>query len=198
MTVQEATATPPADPKAEGETPNATPGATPDPETPGEEFKSEESKKSVLADLAKERDAKRALEARVAEFEQAQQDAEKAKLSDIERAQAETQEASTAAEAARRELAVYKLANAKGIQDADDIELLMGIESEEQREKFAARIAVTSAGPSNPKPDPSQGAKEGQHQTDAEKVAAAEKAGDSDAAKRIKAQQLGALANKMT
>lgn len=198
MTVQEPTATNPADPNAEGETPNATPGVTPEPEKSAEEFKSEESKQSVLADLAKERDAKRALEAKVAEFEQAQQEAEKAKLSDIERAQAETQEATTAAEAARRELAVYKLANAKGIQDADDIELLMGIESEETREKFATRMAAASAGPSNPQPDPSQGAKEGQHLTDAEKAAAAEKAGDSDAVKRHKAQQLGALAQNMT
>lgn len=186
----------PTDPNDEGVKPESTPGVMPEADKSGEEFKSEESKQAVLADLVKERDENKELKARLEKFEQEQQEAEKAKLSDIERAQTEAKEAADEAAQSRRELAVYKLANAKGIQGADDIELLMGIESDEARVKFADRLAAT-AGPAIPKPDPSQGAKEAVTLTDADKVTAAEKAGDSDAAKRLKAQQLGKLASNL-
>lgn len=171
-----------------------TPEAEADPKV--EETHPKGSKEAVLADLAKEREQSRDLKARIAAFEQAQQEAEKAKLSDIERAQAEANEARAEAEKSSRKLSVYQLAIEHGIKDKDDLELLEGIESEDARERFAKRIAAP-AGPATPKPDPSQGAKDAVNLTDADKVTAAEKAGDSDAAKRLKAQQLGKLASNL-
>jgi hypothetical protein len=49
-------------------------------------FKSEESKSAVLADLAKERDRRQALEQKLQEFEAQQEEARKASMSEQERA----------------------------------------------------------------------------------------------------------------
>lgn len=178
-------------------------GETPEPEQEPQEqdeFKSEESKKAVLADLAKEREAKRELQAKVEEYEQAKAEAEKAKLSDIERAQTEAQEATGRAEKAEKELLRVSIASTHGITDKDDIELFLTGADEDTLTRQAKRLAErqSASGPTNPKPDPSQGPKGEEAATDAEKAAAAEKAGDRQEASRLKAQQLGALSQQMS
>ena len=62
------------------------------------EFKSEESKKAVLADLAKERDRRQTLETRLAELETQAEEARKAAMSEQERALVEAVEAARAEE----------------------------------------------------------------------------------------------------
>lgn len=171
--------------------------STPDPEqqTPeSDEFKSEESKNAVLADLKSEREKRQELQEQVDQFKQAEAEAEKAKLSDIERAQAEVQEARADAEKANAELLKYKIAGHHKITDEEDIELFLTGSDEETLTRQAERLAARSSGPKNPQPDHSAGPKQGQVLTDAEKVAAAEKSGDKQAASLLKAQQLGKLA----
>jgi hypothetical protein len=99
----------------------------PAPEPPAEQtddFKSEESKSAVLADLAKERDRRQSLEQKLAEFEAAQEEQRKAAMSEQERA---LEEAVTAARQEERsrfaqsrlEDKVRALA-ARNFNDADD------------------------------------------------------------------------------
>lgn len=175
--------------------------STPEPaetSTDTDEFKSEESKQAVLADLKTEREKRKKLQQQIEAYKQAEAEAEKAKLSDIERAQAEAKEYQEAAEKSNRELSVYKLATGKGLSDPEDIDLLMEIESEEAREKLADRLVARASGPKNPQPDPSAGPKNTPVMTEAEKVAAAEKEGDQAAASLLKAQQLGKLSQANT
>lgn len=129
-------------------------------ETPVDEFKSEESKQAVLADLAKEREQRKQYQAQVEQFEKEREDAEKAKLSDIERAQAEAQEAAKRAESAERELLRVRVASAHGITDQDDIELFLTGSDEETITRQAKRLAErrSNEGPTTPKPDRTQGA----------------------------------------
>lgn len=182
----------------EGDTSGGVPDPTPKPEPkPGEGdpkqaddlggFKSQESKESVLADLAAARD-------RIKEFEDAQAAAEKSKLSDIERAQTEAQEAQAAAAEAKAEAARYRIAAKHGISEEDDLELLASVTDEAAMEKLAARIAKPAA-PGTPKPDLSGGAKHEATGTVAEQIAAAEKSGDKATVAALKAQQLGELAS---
>ena len=108
--------------------------------------------------LKAEREARKAAEARIAEFESKEADAAKANLSEIERAQADTKEAQEARDKASAELSVYKLAAKHGITDEDDLELLAAAPDDVTREKLASRIASAGTA-SKPKPDLSQGAK---------------------------------------
>jgi TolA-binding protein len=62
------------------------------------EFKSEESKKAVLADLAKERDRRQQLETRLAELESKAEESRKAAMSEQERTLVEAVEAARAEE----------------------------------------------------------------------------------------------------
>lgn len=62
------------------------------------EFKSEESKKAVLADLAKERDRRQQLETRLAELEAQAEESRKAAMSEQERALLEAVEAARSEE----------------------------------------------------------------------------------------------------
>lgn len=123
-----------------------------------DEFKSEESKQAVLADLKAERERRKALQAQVEQFEQAQAEAEKANMSELERAKAEADEYKTNAEKRARELSVYQLAIDKQLTNEDDIALLKEVESDEAREKLAQRLADRNSAPNNPKPDLTQGA----------------------------------------
>jgi len=154
-------------------------------------FKSKESKDAVLADLASVRQE-------LAAFKEREAEAEKAKLSDIERANAETAERAKDAEEARAELARYKIAAKHGITDEDDLELLATASTEEAMERLAARIATVPQTPGTPKPDLSGGPRNEKTGTLAEQIAAAERAGDKSAVASLKAQQLGALANNRT
>lgn len=174
--------------------------STPDPEEQSpesEEFKSEESKNAVLADLMKERQAKKDLQAKIAKFEEAEAEAEKAKMSEIERAQAEVKEAQEAANKANAELLKYRIAGSHQITDEEDIELFLTGTDEETLTRQAERLAARASGPKNPQPDPSAGPKGTPSLTEAEKAAEAEKAGDNQAAGVLKAQQLGKLAQKL-
>lgn len=162
-----------------------------------EEFKSEESKKAVLADLMAERDARKKLQEQVDKFEQAEADAKKAQMSEIERAQAEVKEAQEAANQANAELLKYRIAGKHEITDEEDIELFLTGTDEETLTRQAERLASRASGPRNPQPDPSAGPKGGPVLTDAEKVSEAEKAGDAQAAATLKAQQLGKLAQNL-
>jgi hypothetical protein len=96
----------------------------PEPQETPDDFKSEESKAAVLADLAKERDRRQALEARLTEFEALQEEQRKAAMSEQERALEEAVQAARAEErskfsAARLEDKVRALA-ARSFNDADD------------------------------------------------------------------------------
>lgn len=108
--------------------------------------------------LKAEREARKAAEARIAEFESKEAEAAKANLSEIERAQAEAREAQEARDKASAELSVYKLAAKHGITDEDDLELLAAAPDDATREKLASRISSAGTA-SKPKPDLSQGAK---------------------------------------
>lgn len=108
--------------------------------------------------LKAEREARKAAEARLAEFEAKEKEAAKANLSEVERAQAEAREAQEASAKAAAELSVYKLAAKHGITDEDDLELLSAAPDEATRERLAVRISAAGSAPT-PKPDLSQGAK---------------------------------------
>lgn len=170
----------------------AVPVAAPaEPAADADGFKSKESKDAVLADLADAR-------SQLAAFKEREAEAEKAKLSDIERANAETAERAKDAADAKAELARYKIAAKHGITDADDLELLAAASTEEAMERIAARISTVPQTPGIPKPDLSGGARNEQAGTLTEQIAAATVAGDKAAVASLKAQQLGALANNRT
>lgn len=181
----------------------AVPGETPEPEqsepqqAESEEFKSEESKQSVLADLKKEREQRKAMQAEIDRFKAAEAEAEKAKLSDIERAQTEAKEAQANAEKYQAELLKMRIAGKHGVTDDEDIELFLTGSDEETLTRQAERLAQRNSGPNNPKPDPSAGPKGEPPLTEAEKAAQAEKSGDRQAASILKAQQLGSLSTQL-
>ncbi|MBF6672437.1 hypothetical protein [Glutamicibacter sp. FBE19] len=108
--------------------------------------------------LKAEREARKAAEARLAEFEAKEKEAAKANLSEVERAQAEAKDALEASVKAASELSTYKLAAKLGITDEADMEILLAIPDEATRERTAERIAKAGVA-STPKPDLSQGAK---------------------------------------
>jgi len=123
-----------------------------------DEFKSEESKKAVLADLKTERERRKALQAEVDQFKTAAAEAEKAQMSDVERAQAEAKEALQRAEKAETERLRYQIAATHSITDQDDIELFLTGSDEETLTRQAQRLAERNSAPNNPKPDLTQGA----------------------------------------
>lgn len=131
-------------------------GERQEPET--DEFKSEESKQAVLADLKAERDRRKALQSQVEQFEQERVDAEKANMSELGRAQAELQEVRESAEKANTELMRYRVAGDHKITDKDDIELFLTGSDEETLARQAQRLAERNIAPNNPKPDLTQGA----------------------------------------
>lgn len=148
-----------------------------------------------LKALAAERKRADEAEARVKAFEAAQAEAEKAKLSDIERATTEAAEARTEAEAAKAETLRLRIAVKHGISDEEDVELFLTGKDEATLTRQAEKLAARNATPGTPKPDPSSGPKKTEDLTVSEQATAAEKAGDRAAAGRLKALQLGALAN---
>jgi len=110
--------------------------------------------------LKAEREARKAAEARLAEFEAKEKEAAKASLSEVERAQAEAKEAQEDRDKANSALSTYKLAAKLGITDEEDMEILLAIPDEATRERTAERIAKAGVA-STPKPDLSQGAQGG-------------------------------------
>ena len=94
-------------------------------------FRSEESKKAVLADLAKERDRRQSLEARLAELEAEAEAARKAAMTDAERALAEAVEQARAEErqrfAAERLEARVRATAARVLRDPEDAVRLLDV-----------------------------------------------------------------------
>lgn len=122
--------TEPADQPEMGDRP-AESGVEPDPQS---EFKSEESKRAVLADLAKERDARQALEVRLKEFE----DRDKTELQRLEERAAAAEKAAADRESA---LLRYRVATAKNLP-ADLVDRLKGDTEEELSADADALLAL--------------------------------------------------------
>ena len=137
--------------------PGATPEQPADAQTPADDFKSEESKRSVLADLATERQARKELEGKFSRLAEALGGNPKAKDADL---------AEMVSNLTRR-LEVSELAREHRITDRDDLEALLAVTNVEARAKLAARLAPSAADDKQaepqvfprPKPDASQGPK---------------------------------------
>ena len=121
----------------------------PEPEPQADEFKSEESKQAVLADLAKERDRRQSLEQRLAEFETQQEEARKAAMSEQERALEEA--VSRAREEERQTFSQQRLQDrvralaAKTFNDAEDAVSFLDtsgidVNSDDATAEIAARL----------------------------------------------------------
>lgn len=135
----------------------------PKPGDPADAFKSEESKNAVLADLAKERDARQALEARL--DAQSKAIAEAFGLSEAPKSEdlAETVKAlQSQIQADRHEALIERLAATYKIDDPEDKALLTETDPEKlkaQAERVGALIAAknTAATPPEFQPNPGQG-----------------------------------------
>lgn len=133
-----------------------------------DDFKSEESKARVMADLASERDARKALKAELDSMKDVF-----AKAAGIEVKEGDKNEdVLTAVQqelaAMRLESEVLKLANANDIKDDKDLQLLMSVKDPEARKALAERLApaeedtdAKSRGRRGPKPDRTQGGGDG-------------------------------------
>lgn len=119
-------------------------------EKPGERedgFKSEDSKARVLADLAKVRDELKS-------YKEAEEQREREKLSDIERAQAERDDFRTKWEQAEQARLRSDIARTKGV----DPELLTGATEEEMTAHAERLLAWRGDKPVVTNPNPAQGA----------------------------------------
>lgn len=140
------------------------PGAHP---PQADSFKSEESKQAVLADLAKERDARQALEAEVKDLKSAKtvldklsevfsKDGAKPQPTEIPDWAREIMARNEAHDKADRQVALAKaVAKESEIKDAEDIDLLALQPDEASMRVLAARLK--NAGPASPRNDPSAG-----------------------------------------
>ena len=151
----------------QGETP---PDATP-PGGPGtDDFKSEESKRSVLADLAAEREARKELQRKIADMEgsvgvlsalrqvlapDGKPDPQADLAAQVAELRRERDESK--AKEARMTLA-GTVAAESGVTDITDVALIAAQAGEDAMRALAARLkGATPAGASTPKPDPSAG-----------------------------------------
>lgn len=117
-------------------------------EDKADDFKSDESKKSVLADLAKARAKAKELEEEIAKRD-------REKLTDIERAQAERDDFKTKWESAEQARIRSDVARTKGV----DPELLTGASEEEMVAHADRLLAWRGDKPAAiPNPNPAQGA----------------------------------------
>ena len=145
---------------ADGGTPNGTPDDS------GDTGKG--SKQAVLADLARERDARQALEQTVTQMQQAQKDqmaaiaaafGVKPDAKDTDGSQLIGTLQKQVAEM-QHEALVLRVANAHRLTNAEDIDLLKSAKDEDTMTKLATRLAAKAAEtPGTPKPDLSQGGK---------------------------------------
>ena len=155
---------PPADPPASG-----TPPPAADPAAGVDGFKSEESKKSVLADLHAEREARKQLQQEVAALKGSVgilDDLRKALTPDgtpdpkvdlaAEVAAMRKQLDDAAAQAAQHKLATT-VANEHGVTDIGDVALIAAQAGEDAMKALAVRLKGATPGPIRPKPDPSAG-----------------------------------------
>ena len=130
------------------ETTEAEPVAETAPDEKADAFKSEESKRAVLADLAKARAKAKELEEEIAKRD-------REKLSDIERAQAEAEDFRKKFEAAEQARIRAEVARSKGV----DPELLNGSSEDEMVAHAERLLAWRGDKPAPvPNPNPAQGA----------------------------------------
>lgn len=108
--------------------------------------------------LTAEREARRTAEQTAAALQKQLDDINAANLSDLERAQQAATEAQTEAENARAEAARFRVAAKHGISD-EDAELFLTGRDVDTLERQAARLVERT--PTSPKPDRSQGARDG-------------------------------------
>lgn len=139
-------------PDSKGETPE--PSANEPDQTP-EGFKSPESKEAVLADLKRERDARKAAEKKIQEFEDAQK-------TDLEKLTGRAERAEATASTLEAENARLRVAISKGLP-VDLVDRLKG-DSEDELAEDADKLLALVAPPQTdtqapgPRPDRSQGA----------------------------------------
>lgn len=107
--------------------------------------------------LTAEREARRAAERELSEARAALKEIEDAKLSELERAQRDAQEARDELAALRVENTRYQVVTAKGVP-AELAEFITGDTEEEMAAKADLLLARLSSSPSTPKPDRTQGA----------------------------------------
>lgn len=126
---------------------------------PGEAL-GDAGKKALVA----EREARKQAERQAAEYKKQLDDAAKANMNDLERAQAEAKAAAERAAAAERDVQRYRIAAKHGISDADADLFLTGAD-EAAMTAQAERYAELNNTPTTPRPDPSQGSKGAQKTT---------------------------------
>ena len=126
----------------------------------GEEVPGDAGKKA----LTKEREARKQAERQAAAYKKQLDDAAKANMSDLERAQADAEAAQDRAAAAERDVQRYRIAAKHGISDADADLFLTGAD-EAAMTAQAERYAELNKTPTTPRPDPSQGSKDTQQTT---------------------------------
>lgn len=108
------------------------------------------SKRAILADLMKERERRREMEARLKQIEDAN-------LSELERAQREANEARETLATIQRENDRNRVALEKGVP-SDLIEFITGDTAEDMAAKADLLLSRLGSNPSTPKPDRTQGA----------------------------------------
>ena len=132
----------PADVAAKAESPDAV--------ARSEGYASDHSKHAVLADLTREREARKAAEARLKEIEDAN-------LSEIEKAQRDAEEYRSKLASLQVENARSRIALEKGVP-SDLIEFIVGEDEEQMAAKADLLMSRLNSTPSTPKPDFTQGA----------------------------------------
>lgn len=110
--------------------------------------------------LSAEREARRAAERELSEARAALKEIEDAKLSELERAQRDAQEAREQLAALRVENTRYQVVQAKGVP-AELAEFITGDTEEEMAAKADLLLARIPSSPTTPKPDRTQGASDG-------------------------------------
>lgn len=106
--------------------------------------------------LRAERDARRAAERSAAALQKQIDDINAANMTDLEKAKKAAADAQSEADKHRAEALRYRVAAKHGITD-DDAELFLTGTDSDTLERQAARLVERT--PTNPRPDPSQGAK---------------------------------------
>lgn len=110
--------------------------------------------------LTAEREARRAAERELSEARAALKEIEDAKLSELERAQRDAQEAREQLAALRVENTRYQVVQTKGVP-AELAEFITGDTEEEMAAKADLLLARIPSSPTTPKPDRTQGASDG-------------------------------------
>jgi len=108
--------------------------------------------------LDAERKRANALEKQLKQFQTEHERAEAAKLSDLERAQREAATAREEAAQAAADALRWRIAAKHGVSD-EDAELFLTGGDAETLTRQAERLSARATAPTNPRPDPSQGAK---------------------------------------